>query len=61
MDRRWWWRLAVAAVVVAFFVLIGRAAILAFKSDNRRLRNVGSPCTLCLPRLARGEGPASPC
>ena len=40
MDRRWLWRGIVALVIVAFFVLIGRAAVLAFKSDSGRLSRV---------------------
>lgn len=37
MDRRWLWRAGVALLLVAFFVLLGRTAVLAFKSDGRRL------------------------
>ena len=40
MDRRWLWRALIALVLVAFFVLIGRAAVLAFKSDAGRLSRV---------------------
>jgi hypothetical protein len=37
MDRRWWWRGLIAVVLIAFVVLLGRAAVLAFKSDAGRL------------------------
>lgn len=40
MDRRWIARALVGVVVVAFFVLIGRAAVLAFKSDAGRLSSI---------------------
>ena len=37
MERKWWLRLALAAIVVAFVLLIGRATILAFGPEHKRL------------------------
>ena len=37
MDRRWWLRLAFAAIVVAFVLLIGRATMIAFSPEHKRL------------------------
>jgi hypothetical protein len=37
MDRRWWLRLALAAIVVAFVLLIGRATMIAFSPEHKRL------------------------
>jgi len=37
MDRRCWLRLAFAAIVVAFVLLIGRATMIAFSPEHKRL------------------------
>ena len=56
MDRRWLGRAVVALLVVAFFVLIGRAAVLAVKSDAGRLSRLDS----IVAPASSGAAPAKP-
>ena len=37
MDRRWWLRLGLLLIVVAFVLLIGRATMIAFSPEHKRL------------------------
>jgi len=37
VDRRWWLRLAFAALLVTFILLIGRATMIAFSPEHKRI------------------------
>ena len=58
MDRKWWLRLALLAIVVAFIVLIGRAAMLAFAPEHKRLDRAEQRLLGNLPPPAPESAPA---
>lgn len=60
MDRRWLWRAGVALLLVAFFVLLGRAAVLAFKSDGHRLSAADRAYEAVTPRSPAAPAPSPP-